>query len=397
MHKQPTAKSSHRPKALTVFAAAFVAGAVAAVGVNRALDIHLAQAKPQVECEPIFVALRSLPQGTPVTIWDVALRDWPKAMLPTSALRAQDRFEGMILRHPVREGQPLLAIQLAKAEDPKAPVLVAETYVPATITPAPSLMRDADLWAPTTPVATADPAPAPQAPPQQQPAAAPPAQPAEAVATTTPEPLPTPDLSAATGSPTGAASEAETAAVTTAEPAAEPAVEEVATATDLPSNDATASTTAAAASPAAEADAAPAPKRYLVVPERIAMQAEASFTSPAPPPAAAETVAVADPPVSTSAAVRPGKAAAATAPAQPQAADAPRKATAGQARRQQPSTSSPTSPRGAAPARKSGGVPRVAQAPTLETHPNTEPAQRATVLDSWFPNLRAGFDATRKK
>jgi pilus assembly protein CpaB len=388
MHKQPAAKSSHRPKALTVFATAFVAGAVAAVGVNRALDIHLAQAKPQIECEPIFVALRSLPQGTPVTIWDVALRDWPKAMLPTSALRAQDRFEGMILRHPVREGQPLLSLQLAKAEDPKAHALVAETYVPATITPAPSLMRDADLWTPTAPEATADSPPAPQATPPQ-PAATPPAQPSEAVAIAIPDPQPTQDLPAVTGSPTDTASEAETAAVTTAEPAGEV----VATATDLPSNDAAPSTSAAAASPAAEADAATVPKRYLVVPERIAMQAEASFTSPAAPPATAETVAVTDSPVSGSADTRPEKAAAAAAPARPQAAEAPRKATAGQARRQQP----PTSPRGAAPARKSGSVPRVAQAPTLETHPNTEPAQRATVLDSWFPNLRAGFDATRKK
>jgi len=65
----------HRPRALTVFGAAFVAGAAAAFGVNRVLDVHLAQAKPQVESEPIFVALRSLPQGAPVTVWDVALRD----------------------------------------------------------------------------------------------------------------------------------------------------------------------------------------------------------------------------------------------------------------------------------------------------------------------------------
>ena len=80
----PTA-TRHRPKSLTVFAAAFIAGAAAAVGVNRVLDVHLAQRRPQVECEPIFVALRPLPQGASVTVWDVALKDWPKAMLPSSA------------------------------------------------------------------------------------------------------------------------------------------------------------------------------------------------------------------------------------------------------------------------------------------------------------------------
>jgi len=106
----------HRPRTATVFVAAFVAGAAAAVGLNRALDVHLAQSKPQVECEPIFVALRSLPQGTPVTVWDVALRDWPKAMLPATALRVTDSFEGCLLKYPVREGQPLLAAQLVKLE-----------------------------------------------------------------------------------------------------------------------------------------------------------------------------------------------------------------------------------------------------------------------------------------
>jgi hypothetical protein len=49
-----------------------------------------------------------------VTVWDVALKDWPKAMLPTTALKADSSFEGMVLRHPVREGQPLLSVQLVR-------------------------------------------------------------------------------------------------------------------------------------------------------------------------------------------------------------------------------------------------------------------------------------------
>jgi Flp pilus assembly protein CpaB len=84
-HRTPA--RSQRPKATTVFAAAFLAGAAAAVGLNRTLDVHLAQRQPRVESEPIFVALRSLPLGAPVTVWDVALRDWPKAMLPAAAMR----------------------------------------------------------------------------------------------------------------------------------------------------------------------------------------------------------------------------------------------------------------------------------------------------------------------
>ena len=145
-----------------VFASAFVAGAVAAVGVNRALDVHLAQTRPQVEAEPIFVALRSLPQGAPVTVWDVALRDWPKAMLPTAALRARDSFEGCVLKYPLREGQPLLAVQLVQADRASGaaatqPTTSAEpAFVPAQ--PAASrapISESSDPWMP------ADPAPAP--------------------------------------------------------------------------------------------------------------------------------------------------------------------------------------------------------------------------------------------
>jgi hypothetical protein len=113
--KKPMNKTLQRPKASTVFAAAFLAGAAAAVGVNRALDVHIAQNVPQVESESIFVALRSLPKGSPVTIYDVALRDWPVAMLPTTALRSDATFDGVVLRHPLREGQPVLSLQLAKS------------------------------------------------------------------------------------------------------------------------------------------------------------------------------------------------------------------------------------------------------------------------------------------
>ena len=139
---------SHRPKAATVFAAAFIAGAAAAFGLNRALDVHLAQSKPQVESEAIFVALRSLPQGSPVTVWDVALRDWPKAMMPMAAVRPHDSFEGQILKHSLREGQPLLKVQLAKAPSTTEGQIVGSAAAgvlpvhPAAAIPQP------DLWAP---------------------------------------------------------------------------------------------------------------------------------------------------------------------------------------------------------------------------------------------------------
>ncbi len=134
-----------------MFVAAFLAGAVAAVIVNRMLDLHLAQAKPQVESEPIFVALRPLPQGAPVTVWDVALRDWPRAMLPSTALRASDSFEGSILKYPLREGQPLLTVHLLPATAATAPAAATEEAFiqPQTAPLTPSRREpEPDLWTP---------------------------------------------------------------------------------------------------------------------------------------------------------------------------------------------------------------------------------------------------------
>lgn len=136
MSTTATTKNSgrkHRPKASTVFAAAFLAGAAAAVGVNRAFDVHLAQSVPQVESEPIFVAIRSLPKGSPVTIYDVALREWPKAMLPSTALRANTVFDNMVLRHPLQEGQPILSLQLAQVSP--EPTAQVAARIPAAVEP----------------------------------------------------------------------------------------------------------------------------------------------------------------------------------------------------------------------------------------------------------------------
>ena len=83
---------------------------------TRSLDAHLARSRPQVESESILVAIRSLPAGAPVTVWDVALKDWPKAMVPAAAMRVTDDLENLVARHPLREGQPVLAVQLVRAE-----------------------------------------------------------------------------------------------------------------------------------------------------------------------------------------------------------------------------------------------------------------------------------------
>lgn len=241
---------TQRPKATTVFAAAFLAGAAAAVGLNRTLDVHLAQRQPRVESEPIFVALRSLPQGTPLTVWDVALREWPKAMLPAAALRPRDSFDGMVLKLPIREGQPILSVQLAKTTAPRVDSQMVEAKTPpAASTPSSGVAssEQSDLWAPAA-------VPAPATPSTEIVSeAGPPVGGADtvAVAAAAADSLPTPVVS-------------------------EPVFVAVTPATDIDIDP--------GLPPMAESAGAPARgtvMRYLVVPERIALEADRSFVYPA--------------------------------------------------------------------------------------------------------------------
>lgn len=321
-----TRPARHRPRTTTVFVAAFVAGAAAAVGVNRALDVHLAQAKPQVECEPIFVALRALPSGSPITVWDVALRDLPKAMVPATALRVTDSFEGRILKFPLREGQPLVSGQLvpaepaapAAAETPDAePVVRQELVEEAFVAPVPATTPVATRAAEPRDVVTREPVfndeptsvDEPSGDDEPSSEAGP-----EPVASATAAPVVDPAAEIAGGQPTPAPTVAEpTPAATIPEPArpdaerqsvaAAPAKLPLPTdesdaeasvdldaALDMPSRPAVDVSSLpsvmardAAAAPLAEDGESGRGVRYLVVPERIARQADTSFTTPSAP------------------------------------------------------------------------------------------------------------------
>ncbi|MGI9177719.1 MAG: SAF domain-containing protein [Pirellulales bacterium] len=372
----------HRPKSLTVFAAAFIAGAAAAMGVNRILDVQLAQRRPQVECEPIFVALRSLPQGSPVTVWDVALKDWPKAMLPGSALRASDSFEGFVLRHAIREGQPLLAVQLVRSDAiGRSPgtSIAAESFtapVPAATASPPAQSTQADLWTPAEAVTVSkqsEPTPA-------EPAVAESHREAASVAPTTvatrPAPLPqATDTAASTAgkspmppSPTDIEPPSNRNRPTPVpvqddhDMMAEAIVADVAS---MPSVMASAPGLNQPASTSPGGDAG----RYLVVPERIALQADTSFTTPRPQP--------------------PGPPTARTAQ-ETRAAPAP----AAQRSRQTSSNGPPTTGR-REPQAQQPSQQALQQRPQQSTARN-RPAPTASGQRSWgemFPNMAAGIEA----
>lgn len=348
-------KKGHRPRAATVFAAAFIAGAAAAFGVNRALDVHLAQSKPRVESEPIFVALRSLPQGAAVTVWDVALREWPKAMMPAAALRPQDSFEGAVLKHPIREGQPLLAFQLVKAAAESESQMVG---APAAALPTPQpvdAIPQPDLWAPgEQPAAPAAPATA---------AATPVVAPIEPAAETVIPPT--------TGEPTVAVAPAAEQVATAAEP------EVVSVVQPAPPTDVE---PPPAATPQPQAVAAKPAVRYLVVPERIAMQADRSFVAPAPaPPAATKPVQQPQPTEQ----VKPQPQQVAKQP--PPVREAPQSIQQRSRTARQPRSTVTQPP---APQRPASPSQRPAPA---------KPRGNASTFQSMFPNLSAGMTAVEEQ
>jgi hypothetical protein len=370
----PTPRS-HRPRALTVFAAAFVAGAAAAVCLNQALDVHLAQAKPQIEQEPIFVALRSLPQGSPVTVWDVALREWPKAMLPTTAMRATDSFDGLVVKYPLREGQPVLSVQLARtpassagplaAQPPQAvehPATIPSERVvqPAVVDPAPQ----ADLWTPADQVSST---------PIQSPSD-------RMLQDQTPAKQSTPSLRP---TPVQATPVATTVAATS--PSSAPTAEgNNAADIDGPTTiDLEPWTTAPAAAPSKPKDPV---VRYLVVPEHIAAQADLSFVTPSQPqqPAAAATSA---PPKAATAKTPTAKAATAQTATAKTTVVKP-----GVAKPVQSAAARQQAVRDKGPAVQPQGKPRQTPAQTAGSG-QAGSGQAGSRLDSMFPNLAAGIDA----
>ena len=441
---------------MTVFVAAFVAGAAAAVGVNRALDVHLAQAKPQVECEPIFVALRALPSGSPITVWDVALRDLPKAMVPATALRVTDSFEGRILKFPLREGQPLVSGQLVPAE-PAAPA--------ATETP------DAEPVARQELVEEAFVAPVPASPPVATQAAEPVAEPVaeprdvvtrepvfndepttdddpsgepssdvnpEPVASATAAPVldPAAEIAGSRPTPTPAVTEP-TPAATIVEPARPDAERQsVATAPaklPLPTDESAAGSSAALDMPSRPAvdastlpsvmarDTAAAPLaehresgrgvRYLVVPERIARQADTSFTTPSAP-----STGMVDPAEREAAPTPQTSGQPSATRTEPEAVRQPQQAQVPNAQAAKTTTQRPQAQRSPTPKSQPGQVqqgkardskqaqpqPRSRQAGTRSSA-QARPAEPAAAADqqspgprAWggmFPNVSAGLEA----
>jgi hypothetical protein len=367
-------------------------------------------------------------------------------MMPATALRASDTFSGHVLKHPLREGQPLLSIQLSPSEQSVQPTAEPTVFPPPaayTHSATPVVpVSDGDLWSPAAPVTaqaatpvqpsvplSVSQAPAPAAP--QVPVL--PQQSTSAEITTTPTPTPstthittTPDTSEGTATveqtpaPAAEAMVADpvTAPVPTTTtvpvtdqasdsvtPAAQPASEPVtaaeqtaavptvtpssdigppaepATVGDIPEPFAALPSPSIADTPIAVAPPTPpipAPRprsthsRYLVVPENIAVQADASFAARTPAPQQVPDVSTSPTPLAAS---RAGSNAVKPLPATTAADRGPQSRPQG------------NPPQGRTPQRQG----RQAQPANPGAPANTVPQPR--LGSTMFPNLSAGIDA----
>lgn len=366
---------------ITVFVAAFLAGGTGAVGVNRFIDVTRTRAKATVECEPIFVAIRDLPAGNPVTVWDVRLRDWPKAMVPQAALRPGS-FDGIawpdghVARLSLREGQPVLRSHL------QSMIVNVPPAVPQVAAATPAA---------TEPVAVAEPEPVVE-PTVNAVAQAPIAQ---QEITRQEIPQEKPELSAeplvvANTTPAAApAAIAEPEATASAEP----------TPSDLGTSDlGTGEGWPSTAETAAGSEAA---MRFLVVPERIAIMADelSSPRKPQPPASPVASVATQPRPAIPSPSPSPnvGQTPQPRAEQRPKTAAPPRQPPA-----ESKAVTKPPLPRAKYPDQAPSTKPRPKAAtpsptPRVTVEPDAESqladeAARTPSLKTVFPNMAAGLE-----
>lgn len=98
-----------RPKSLVLLALALGCGLVASIGISQVLD----GTKPAaVETSPIYVALKNINVGDPVTEQTVSLEEWPTDKIPVGAVSKWDDLEERRPRSTIYQGEPILDSKL---------------------------------------------------------------------------------------------------------------------------------------------------------------------------------------------------------------------------------------------------------------------------------------------
>lgn len=95
-----------RPKSFILLALALGCGLIASIGISQVLDGKNRPAA--VETAPIYVALKNVNVGDPITEKMVALEEWPKDKVPLGAVTKWEDLEDRRPRTNIYQGEPLL-------------------------------------------------------------------------------------------------------------------------------------------------------------------------------------------------------------------------------------------------------------------------------------------------
>lgn len=97
-----------RAKSILLLLLALGCGLVASIGITQVMATRQAQSPGPVETESIFVAMKDIAMGDPLTAQMVKLEPWPKDKIPAGALTRLEDVEGRRPKGPIPAGSPIV-------------------------------------------------------------------------------------------------------------------------------------------------------------------------------------------------------------------------------------------------------------------------------------------------
>lgn len=97
-----------RAKSILLLLLALGCGLVASIGITQVMATRQAAGPGPVETESIFVAMKDIAMGDPLTAQMVKLEPWPKDKIPAGALTRLEDIEGRRPKGPIPAGSPIV-------------------------------------------------------------------------------------------------------------------------------------------------------------------------------------------------------------------------------------------------------------------------------------------------
>ena len=101
-----------RPKSMVLLVLALGCGLVASIGITQVLAKRRGGSAATGETETIFVAMKEINVGEPLTPQDVRIEQWPKDKIPPGTLTRIEDIEGRRTKGMIIPGEPILEKKL---------------------------------------------------------------------------------------------------------------------------------------------------------------------------------------------------------------------------------------------------------------------------------------------